>query len=37
MGYKTPDAEKVILKASQVLGEQASTELLLRHALKESR
>lgn len=37
LGYKTPDAEKVILKASQVLGEQASTELLLRHALKESR
>ncbi|MDR3143764.1 MAG: Holliday junction branch migration protein RuvA [Puniceicoccales bacterium] len=34
LGYKMPDAEKVILKTSQLLGEQASTELLLRHALR---
>ncbi|MDR2377710.1 MAG: Holliday junction branch migration protein RuvA [Puniceicoccales bacterium] len=37
LGYKTPDAEKVILKTSQLLGEGVSTEVLLRQALKESR
>jgi Holliday junction DNA helicase RuvA len=36
LGYKTQEAEKTILKASQLIGEQASTEVLLRHALRNT-
>jgi Holliday junction DNA helicase RuvA len=36
LGYKAQDAEKTILKASQLIGEQASSETLLRHALRHA-
>jgi len=34
LGYRAPEAEKTILQAAQLLGDQASTEVLLRQALK---
>jgi Holliday junction DNA helicase RuvA len=36
LGYKLQDAEKIIMKSSQCIGEQASTEVLLRHALRNT-
>ena len=36
LGYKAQEAEKTILKASQLIGDQASTEVLLRHALRNT-